>query len=109
MRRARTRLAPLRSTYATGAAAPAAPQLEPLREGGVAQARVDDARAGHHAQIAVGELLERARVLHQIVVRPARGEDQAQRALEHAGARGVRDRRLGREERVGLEEEQYVP
>src|SRR4029453_3797411 len=56
--RVRTRLAPLRSTKGAGRPAVPAPEIEPLSERGIAQARVDHAGSGHHPQVAVGELLE---------------------------------------------------
>ena len=48
------------------------PKLEALREGGVAQRGVDDARLSHEAQIAVGEVLERRPVLDEVVRGPPR-------------------------------------
>ncbi len=51
------------------------------RERRVAQALVDHARVGQHAQMDVGQALQRLAVGDQVVGRPALGQDQAQHLL----------------------------
>ena len=71
------------------------PELEALREGGIAQRAVDDALLTHDAQIAVGEVLERLPVLDEVVRGPSRRQDEGEDPLVGLGSRARRRALVG--------------